>query len=175
MLNLIPLTLFLVSYYYYGMMTATKALMFSSVVIYLYEWYKKGQLKPSEHLTNWFLVLMCTFTLMSNDPIFLVWKASIMYLVMPIGFFIYKKLYNTSVFESLLKEHMPSSNYPWYKIEYALGSVCLFLSTVSFYIYHQFGEQSWVQFKLFALILMSATLFAFIYDIQKYISRHESI
>ncbi len=174
MLNMIPFSLFIVAYYKYGIMTATKALMYSTAGVYCFEWASKRKLKASEHFTNWFLFVMCTMTLLSNNPAFLVWKASIMYLLMPISFIVYRKFYQQSALKALLSEHLQQPSNQWETVEYGLGVLCLILSSLSLIIYYRFGEHSWIQFKMFAVVAMIVSFMISIYQLQK-TNSHESI
>lgn len=175
MLNILPVLIFAACYFYSGILLATKALMGSTLILYLSELYLGCSKSKSEHFSTWLLVLMCMFTLSRNDPIYLVYKASLMYVLIPLCIFGYRILYQESIF-LMLTEGTPikASAYPWKRCEYTIGILNTIFAFLNLRIYFIFGESAWVQFKLYAMVIFMLTSFALLYDIQRHTS-HESV
>ncbi|UTC24918.1 septation protein IspZ [Candidatus Comchoanobacter bicostacola] len=170
MTQLIPLASFVFFYLNYDIIVATQSLALTTLVIYLAELYQGQQKKMTEHANTWFLILMCGLTLFKKDPVFLAWKATVMYCLIPIMVSGYRLYTKQSIIQKLVSNiPLHTHNYPWIKADITVSFLSSMLALTNITIYYQFGEDNWLKFKAFAFLFIFAMMVGLAYHLQQYI------
>lgn len=169
LLHLIPFPAFILFYLKAGIMAATKALLFATMAVYGVERYYKVKKSTMDHLSTWFLILMCSLTLMRNDPAFLAWKATIMYLAIPVGLIAYRYYMQKSPMAAMFKNAgLVKPYYPWHKVDMITSALACLMALANIQIYYAFGERAWIQFKFLALCIVASAMIGLIYHINQH-------
>mgnify|MGYP005698579303 FL=1 len=174
-----PVALFVVAYYTSkDMILSTKVLLAASVVQIAVFWLWKRTVEKM-HLGTFVVVLvMGSLTIFLDDPIFIVWKPSIVNwsiaAVFPVSLLIRKNLVRKAV-QGFLKQAphlrltMPDDKWAPLCIVWVLYFIAL--GCINLFVYFTYGEDFWVTFKLVGFTLINMVFFVgqFLY-LSRYIS-----
>lgn len=180
--DFLPVALFVVAYYMSkDMILATKMLLAASAIQIAVFWLWKRTVEKM-HLGTFAVVLvMGSLTIFLDNPIFIIWKPSIINWSIATAFLVsllIKKNLVRKAVEGFLKQaphlslNMPEKNwgplcFVWVLFFIALGCINLF-------VYFTYGEDFWVTFKLVGFTIINMTFFIgqFIY-LSRYITEIE--
>lgn len=174
-----PVVLFVVAYYMSkDMILSTKVLLAASVVQIAVFWVWKRTVEKM-HLGTFVVVLvMGSLTIFLDDPIFIIWKPSIVNwsvaTVLLVSVLIKKNLVRKAV-EGFLKQtphlalNMPESK--WTPIGLIWVLYFIALGCINLFVYFTYGEDFWVTFKLVGFTIINVGFFIgqFVY-LSRYIS-----
>lgn len=174
-----PVALFVVAYYMSkDMILSTKVLLAASVVQILVFWLWKRTVEKM-HLATFIVVLvMGSLTILLDDPIFIVWKPSIvnwsLATVLLVSLAIKKNLVRKAA-EGFLKQaphlslNMPESK--WTPIGLTWVVYFIAVGIINLFVYFNYGEDFWVTFKLVGFTIINVVFFIgqFIY-LSRYIT-----
>lgn len=178
-----PVVLFVVAYYMSkDMILSTKVLLAASVVQIAVFWVWKRTVEKM-HLGTFVVVLvMGSLTIFLDDPIFIIWKPSIVNwsvaTVLLVSVLIKKNLVRKAV-EGFLKQtphlalNMPESK--WTPIGLIWVLYFIALGCINLFVYFTYGEDFWVTFKLVGFTIINVGFFIgqFVY-LSRYISEIKS-
>ncbi len=174
-----PVALFVVAYYMSkDMILSTKVLLVASVIQISVFWLWKRTVEKMHLATFGVVLVMGTLTILLDNPIFIVWKPSIVNwsvaAVLLVSLLIGKNLVRKAA-EGFLKQaphlslNMPDSKW---------GPICLIwvlyfiaLGGINLFVYFTYGEDFWVTFKLVGFTIINVVFFMgqFIY-LSRYIT-----
>lgn len=174
-----PVMLFVVAYYMSkDMILSTKVLLAASVVQIAVFWVWKRTVEKM-HLGTFIVVLvMGSLTIFLDDPIFIIWKPSIVNwsvaTVLLVSMLIKKNLVRKAV-EGFLKQtphlalDLPDSK--WTPIGLIWVLYFIALGCINLFVYFTYGEDFWVTFKLVGFTIINVGFFIgqFVY-LSRYIS-----
>ncbi|MAR92397.1 MAG: septation protein A [Pseudomonadales bacterium] len=174
-----PVLLFVIAYYTSkDMILSTKVLLAASVVQIAVFWLWKRTVEKM-HLGTFAVVLvMGSLTIFLDDPIFIIWKPSIVNwsiaAVFLISLLIRRNLVRKAV-EGFLKQtphlklQMPEKNWGPLCLVWVLFFIAL--GVINLFVYFTYGEDFWVTFKLVGFSIINMVFFVgqFLY-LSRYIS-----
>ncbi|RLT92526.1 inner membrane-spanning protein YciB [Ketobacter sp.] len=174
-----PVMLFVVAYYMSkDMILSTKVLLAASVVQIAVFWLWKRTVEKM-HLGTFVVVLvMGSLTIFLDDPIFIVWKPSIVNwsvaAVLLVSLLIKKNLVRKAA-EGFLKQtphlslNMPETKWAPMCLIWVLYFIAL--GVINLFVYFTYGEDFWVTFKLVGFTIINIAFFIgqFVY-LSRYIS-----
>ena len=174
-----PVALFVVAYYMSkDMILSTKVLLAASVVQIAVFWLWKRTVEKM-HLGTFIVVLvMGSLTILLDDPIFIIWKPSIVNwsvaTVLLVSILIKKNLVK-KLTEGFMKQaphlslDMPHAKWTPIGIIWVLYFIAL--GIINLFVYFTYGEDFWVTFKLVGFTVINAVFFIgqFIY-LSRYIT-----
>lgn len=151
-IDLIPVLLFFVAYYLADFYVATWVLMGALIaqIILL-----KAFGKPVEKMHWITLALVIGFgalTLMLRDPMFLMWKPTVvnwLFAAAVLGSQLWMK---RSIIERMLSSVGPFPGFVVANLSYAWALFLFSLGVLNLFVAYNFSEEFWVNFKLFGLI-----------------------
>ncbi|MBA53266.1 MAG: septation protein A [Pseudomonadales bacterium] len=178
-----PVALFVVAYYMSkDMILSTKVLLAASVVQIAVFWLWKRTVEKM-HLGTFIVVLvMGSLTIFLDDPIFIIWKPSIVNwsvaTVLLVSVLIKKNLVRKAV-EGFLKQtphlclNMPDTK--WTPIGLIWVLYFIALGCINLFVYFTYGEDFWVTFKLVGFTIINVAFFIgqFVY-LSRYITEIKS-
>lgn len=147
-------------------MLATKVLMAASLVQIVGYWLWKRTVEKLHLATFAVVIVMGGLTLFLDDPIFVVWKPSIVNwtiaTVLLISLLVGKNLVRKAALGFLkqaphLNLEMPENKWVPICISWIVYFVAL--GVINLYVYFQFGEDFWVTFKLVGFTIINLVFF----------------
>jgi len=177
-----PVLLFFIAYTMSkDFMLATKVLMGASLVQIAGYWVWKRKVEKLHLVTFAIVIVMGGLTLFLDDPIFVVWKPSIvnwtLASVLLVSLVFGKNLVRKAALAFLkqaphLSLDLPESKWAPICVTWILYFVAL--GVINLYVYFQFGEDFWVTFKLVGFTVINLVFFVaqFLY-LSRYIEEVE--
>ncbi|BBG30515.1 inner membrane-spanning protein YciB [Zymobacter palmae] len=153
LLNFLPVAIFFGVYKYYGdLKIATAVLMVATVIHVLGLWLYSRAIKPIHLVT---LVLVLGFgaaTLLLNDH-FIVWKPTVLNLVMALAFLL-SPLFGKRqpLVQMMMGKEISLPSTVWHRLNIAWVVFFVALAIVNLLVYRFYGESVWVTFKLFGML-----------------------
>ena len=148
MLEHIPLIAFGITYYFQGLLSATAVLIAVSVVVIPMLWKKTGKAPMMHIVTTALLGVMGGATLFSGNPDFIKMKptvASLLFAIILLGAIVLKK----NALKPLLGTAFTMSDTAWNRLATHKAIFFILMAVANEYIWRNFTETQWVQFKLF--------------------------
>ena len=172
--ELLPLGLFFITYLFYGFIPATQVLVFTTAMIFLSSYIKSP--KPLKSYASHLLVIgLGGLSLFTQNPMFLVWKPTVMYLITALAILGSQFIYKQSLIEKLFnKAEITPTAYPWSKLDTIISGVFVLLAIINIQVYQYLGLERWVQFKFLSLILVTILIMGVSAHIVSYCESHES-
>lgn len=154
LLDFAPLAVFFVAYKFYGIMAATAAIMavtfISLFITYHYE--KKLSIMPL--VTGVMVAVFGTLTLILDDAQFIKMKPTLVNLI-----FASVLLVGVAMKKGLLKYVLGAAfslhEEGWRKISFRWGLFFLFLAVLNEYIWRNYSQDFWVNFKVFGMFTLT--------------------
>lgn len=150
-LEMAPLVLFFVTYKYMGLMEATIALMISTTISIIIFWFVFKKVATMPLVTAVLVLIFGGLTLYFDDTFFIKIKPTIIYILFATGL-LGSLAFGRSLMKSVLGEAVELTDKGWFKMSLHWGLFFLFLAGLNEYVWRNFDEATWVQFKAFMLL-----------------------
>ena len=163
--EIIPIALFFGTYAFLGLIPATQVLV-SSTAFFMIMSYLKSP-KPLKSYTSGLLVIgLGGLSLITHNPVFLVWKPTVMYTITAVAILAGQIIYQKSLSEKLFSSAgVTVKDYPWKKLDITIAAIFSTMAIANLQVYRLFGLDSWVKFKFMSLIAILALLLPITYHI----------
>ena len=151
LLDFIPLVLFIGAYAYGGIYVAITVLMIVLPMIPLGQWLFKKKVSRIHVASAALVIVMGGVTLALRNPIFLMWKPTVFYVVLAgtlLGFLL---IGQKSAVERGLGHMAEMTRNQWRVLDVAWIVFLLVLAGVNLYVAYNYDESTWVYFKLWGL------------------------
>lgn len=148
-----PIVLFFITYFLYGFFTATQIFVITTALLLCIQIYENPKQPLKNYLNNVLIILLGSLTLLTNNPIYLIWAPTIKYLLAATALIISRLFFNTSLLEKgfqLANLHAPT--YSWYRLDYGLSLIFVLMAVINIQVFHSFGSEIWTKFKLYSLL-----------------------
>jgi intracellular septation protein len=173
-LDILPISLFFITYYFYGFFHATTILMLSTAVLLITSYIKNPQ-PLRKYASQLLIVVFGSLTLITKDPVFLVWKPTIMYSITACSLLFSQRIFRKSLVEkgfNMMQLHIP--DYPWHRLDYTLSTFFLLLAVLNIQVFQYFGLDIWVKYKFYSLFGLMLVLFPIIIHVESKSIKHEN-
>lgn len=118
--DFLPIVLFFIVYKQIGLNEAIMTMIAATIVQILYARFSTGKVEKMQILTLGLLIVFGGLTLWINDPAFIMWKVSVLYIVFSLALLI-STITKTTLLEKMLKNHLSLPTDIWKKISYIWG------------------------------------------------------
>jgi intracellular septation protein len=152
LIDFLPLVIFLAVFKLGGFYAATISLMITLPIIPLSQ---KLLGKPVSRMHLFSAVLVVVFggiTLLLRDPIFLMWKPTVLYAVLSAGFFATQWFTPTTAIERMLGHSLSLNVQHWRHLNTAWAVFFAAAGAANLYVAFNFPEATWVNFKVWGLL-----------------------
>jgi len=124
LLDLFPIIVFFITYKTYGINFAIIAMTLATVLQILYTRFRSGKFEKMQIITLGLLILFGGLTVWINDPAFIMWKVSVLYVAFA-SVLIGSLFTKTTLLEKMLKKELDLPQQIWRKITafWAIGFV----------------------------------------------------
>lgn len=149
LLDFIPLIAFFVVYRFAGIYAATVALIAGMAVLIAYQWFRHRKVSKMLLFSGAAAAVLGGITLALRDPIFIQWKATIVYWVTAVVFLGSQFIGGKNLTERMLGAALEGEGSPPWSLFNLLWVVSfLGLGAVNIYVAYHFDEATWVDFKV---------------------------
>ncbi|MDR1529015.1 MAG: septation protein A [Burkholderiales bacterium] len=146
LIDFLPLILFFGTYKFYGIFTATAVAIIASVVQFAYLYCFK-----TIGVVHWIslgvIVIFGGATLVLQDPVFIQWKPTVIYLAFA-AMLIGGKLFWRRDFLRHVMKGIELPDAVWSKLTWAWSALFIFLAALNRYVAVHYSMDTWVDFKV---------------------------
>ncbi len=170
--DFLPIILFFVAYKFYGIYTATAVAIVATVILVAYTWLTTRKVEKMQLVSLALIVVFGGMTLWLQNPLFIMWKPSILYALFAIAFLGSLFIGDKPLVERLMGSMMTAPTAVWRKLNVAWVLFFAALAVLNLIVAYNFSEEIWVDFKLFGLMGLT---FAFMLLQGLWLARHATL
>lgn len=168
LLDFFPILLFFIAYELYDIYVATATAIAAGFVQVGYlKW--RGGLEKTHLVTLALLVVFGSLTLALHDPVFIMWKVTVINWLFGAAFLLAPLFSDKTLIERMMGASVTLPAAIWSRLNLAWALFFVFLGALNLYVAFNFEEQIWVNFKLFGMMGLT---FLFVIGQTFYLSRH---
>ncbi|MDD2893101.1 MAG: septation protein A [Halothiobacillaceae bacterium] len=150
--DFLPILLFFVAYKTSGIYVATAVAIAASLILVAYTWWRSRKLEPMQLVSLGLIVVFGGATLWLQNPLFIMWKPSILYILFAGAFLGSQFIGEKTLVERMMGSMMTAPQAIWRRVNVAWVSFFIVLAVLNLYVAYNFDEATWVNFKLFGLM-----------------------
>ena len=150
--DFLPILLFFIAYKTSGIYVATAVAIVASLILVGYTWLKTRKLEPMQLVSLGLIVVFGGATLWLQNPLFIMWKPSILYVLFAGAFLGSQWIGNKTLVERMMGSLMSAPQAIWRQVNSAWVVFFIALAGLNLYVAYHFDEATWVNFKLFGLM-----------------------
>lgn len=174
-LEYIPLVFFFVFFKMFDIYVATGALIVASVAHLSILKVMKKPILTRQWVVLGFIIIFGGMTIIFHDDTFVKWKVSIIQFMFCFGLLISRYGFKNNLMKGFLGEQIQLPESIWDKFNFAWAIFFGFCAFLNLYIAFNFDQDTWVNFKVFGLMILTfAFAIASIMSIYKYIPKEDS-
>lgn len=164
-----PILFFFIAYKMYDIYVATAVAIASAFVQTSLFWIKNRRFERMHLITLGILASLGGLTLLLRDPLFIMWKPTIVNWAFATAFLGSYFIGSRTLVERMMSHAITVPNGVWKKINGAWIIFFIFMGGINLYVAFNYSEETWVNFKLFGM--MGLTL-AFVFVQAIFLSRY---
>jgi intracellular septation protein len=150
--DFLPILLFFVAYKTSGIYVATAVAIAASLILVAYTWLRTRKVEPMQLVSLGLIVVFGGATLWLQNPLFIMWKPSILYVLFAATFLGSQFIGDKTLVERMMGSLMSAPKAIWQRVNIAWVSFFIVLAGLNLYVAYNFDEATWVNFKLFGLM-----------------------
>jgi intracellular septation protein len=150
--DFLPIILFFIAYKTYDIYVATAVAIAASLILVAYTWLRTRKLEPMQLVSLGLIVVFGGATLWLQNPLFIMWKPSILYILFAGAFLGSQFIGNKTLVERMMGSLMSAPQAIWRRVNIAWVGFFIALAGLNLYVAYNFDEATWVNFKLFGLM-----------------------
>lgn len=148
-LDFVPIFLFLVAYYFFGMLTATAVAIGASTLQVALYWWMYRKFETMQLITLAIIVGLGGLTLWTKNGLFFQWKPTIAYWAFAIVFMMTHFVGEKTMIQRMMGAQIEVPSQIWRKLNLSWILFFTTLGIVNLYVAYHFSEAVWVSFKFF--------------------------
>ncbi len=164
-----PILLFFGAYQLYDIYVATAVAIVAALLQVTVEWLRRGTVERMHLITLGLLVVFGGLTLALHDPLFIKWKPTIVNWLFGVVFLGSQVIGERTMVERMMSQAVELPRRIWNRLNLAWGGFFVASGGLNLYVAFNFAEQTWVNFKLFGMLGLTAL---FVVAQAFYIARH---
>jgi intracellular septation protein len=170
--DLFPVILFYVAYQLYGIYVATVVAIAAAFAQTGLFWLKTRRFENMHLIVLGILVVFGGLTLLLRDPIFIMWKPTLVNWLFGAVFLGSHFIGNRTIAERLMSKAITVPDPVWTRLNIAWTSFFLLVGALNIFVAYRFSEETWVNFKMFGIIGLTL---AFVFGQAFYLSRYMEV
>jgi len=167
--DLFPILLFFLAYKLYDIYTATAVAIAAAFLQITLFWLRNRRFENMHLVTLGILIVFGGLTLYLKDPIFIMWKPTIVNWLFGAVFLGSQFIGQRPLVERMMSHAITVPGPVWGKLNWAWVVFFVSMGALNLYVAYNFSENTWVNFKLFGM--MGLTI-AFVFLQAIYLSRY---
>ncbi len=167
--DLLPVILFFIAYKKAGIFVATAVAMFSTLVLMLFIWLKRGKIDKMLAINGAVITVLGGITLLLHDKTYIMWKPTAIYWIGALVLLVSRYAFKRNLIENMLGKMMAPPVSVWDKLNFCWVGFLVGMGILNLYVAFHFTEDDWVNFKLFgATSLMFVFIIAQVFALRAY-------
>jgi intracellular septation protein len=150
--DFLPIVLFFIAYKTSGIYVATAVAVIASLLLVGFTWLRSRRVEPMQLISLGLIVVFGGATLWLQNPLFIMWKPSILYILFAGAFLGSQFISDKTLVERMMGSLMIAPPAIWRRVNLAWVSFFIVLAVLNLYVAYHYDEATWVDFKLFGLM-----------------------
>ncbi|MEO1750220.1 septation protein A [Thiofaba sp. EF100] len=150
--DFLPILLFFVAYKTAGIYVATAVAIAATLLQVGFTWWRSRRLEPMHLISLGLIVVFGGATLWLQNPLFIMWKPTILYLLFAVAFLGSQFVGQKPLVQRMMGGMLAAPDKVWRQVNAAWAIFFLGLAVLNLYVAYHFSEETWVNFKLFGLL-----------------------
>ncbi len=167
--DLFPIILFYTAYQLYDIYVATAVAIAAAFVQTGLFWLKTRRFETMHLVVLGILVVFGGMTLLLRDPIFIMWKPTLVNWLFGLAFLGSHFIGDRTITERFMSKAITVPEPVWSRLNMAWTAFFLLVGALNLYVAYNFSEETWVNFKMFGIIGLTLV---FIFAQAFYLSRY---
>lgn len=154
LLDFLPIVLFFVAYKMSGdLILATLVLIPATIAQVAFGYFQTRKVEPMPLVTLALVVILGGATVYLNDPVFIIWKPTLVNGLFAIAFIASEFVMgNIPIVKRLMGSAISLTDDLWIKLNRAWALFFVFSGVTNLVVAENFSEDTWVNFKLFGML-----------------------
>jgi intracellular septation protein len=144
-----PITLFFLSYKFYGIYVATIVMIIASLLQTGMFWLKHRKIELTHGITLILVLVLGAATLFFHNEMFIKWKPTAIYWLLALLFLGSQMIGKKSILERLMSGKVTLPKNVWRRLDTSWAVFFICMGNANLYIAYHFNTNTWVNFKLF--------------------------
>lgn len=154
--DFLPIVAFFIAYKFFGIYIATGVAIAISLLQVAGYWIKYRQLSSLQLISLGTIVIFGGATLLLHDELIIKWKPSVLYWILAIVFLGSQFLGKKPFVQHLMESSITLSKNEWLNLNLSWVIFFTVMGIVNLYVAYHFNTDTWVNFKLFGLLGLTA-------------------
>jgi intracellular septation protein len=147
--DVLPVIVFFIVYSFKGIYAATVAIIATMAVQIAYQWFRHGKVNKMFLVSGIAVAILGGITLALRNPLFIQWKATIVYWVFAGAFFASHFIGDKTLAERAMGHAVQLDPPVWRQLNLMWVVTFAALGGANLYVVYHFSESIWVDFKVF--------------------------
>jgi intracellular septation protein len=147
-----PILLFFIAYKVFDIYVATAVAIAASFIQVGWFWLQYRRVEKMHIFTLLMITVLGGATLMLQDPVFIMWKPSIVNWAFGVVFLGSQFISKKTVVQRMMEANVEMPAHIWSRLNAAWGFFFILLGFLNLYVAYNFNEETWVNFKLFGML-----------------------
>lgn len=170
--DLFPIILFYAAYQLYDIYVATAVAIVAAFAQTGLFWLKTRKFENMHLIVLGILIVFGGLTLILRDPIFIMWKPTLVNWLFGIVFLGSHFIGKRTIVERLMSKAITVPDPVWTRLNIAWTVFFLLVGVLNIYVAYHFSEETWVNFKMFGIIGLTLV---FVFGQAFYLSRYMEV
>lgn len=158
--ELLPVILFFVTYRFTDIFVATGVLIVAVIVQTTVTWVRHRKVSTVALISAALILVFGGLTLIVHDKTFIQWKVSVLNWLLAAGLLASHYIGEQPLTQRLLGQHLVAERATWLKLSHAWIAFLIAMGGLNLYVAYNYPESTWVTFKLVAIGVQFAYMFA---------------
>lgn len=161
--DLLPVILFFVTYRFADIFVATGVLIVAVLVQTSVQWLRHRKVSSVALISAALVLVFGGLTLIVHDKTFIQWKVTVLNWLLAAGLLASHYFGEQPLTQRLLGQHMAADRTTWLKLSHSWIAFLVAMGGLNLYVAYNYAESTWVTFKLVAIGIQFAYMFATVF------------
>jgi intracellular septation protein len=152
-----PVIAFFITYKLTGDLFAATAVIIVAVIAQTaIQWFRHRKVSSMSLISGVLVLIFGGLTLLIHDKAFIQWKVTVVNWLFALGFLASRFIGDKVMIQRMMGEHVQLEPALWRRLNWAWTSFFAALGAINLYVAYNFSEATWVNFKLYGMIGLTA-------------------
>lgn len=152
--DLFPVILFFVTFKLSDIFIATAAAIGATIAMIIYSKVRHGKVEKMLMINGLVISILGGITLLLHDKTFILWKPTVLYWLFAGALFISNGFFKKNLIQQMMGKMLNPPAAVWSKLNLAWVIFLIALGFLNIYVFKNYSEDTWVNFKLFGVTSM---------------------
>jgi intracellular septation protein len=152
-----PVIAFFAAYKLTGdLFTATAVIIVAVIAQTAIQWFRFRKVSSMALISGVLVLIFGGLTLLIHDKAFIQWKVTVVNWLFALGFLASRFIGEKVMIQRMMGEHMQLEQSLWRRLNWAWIGFFTALGAINLYVAYNYSEATWVNFKLYGMIGLTA-------------------